>query len=713
MRTRLLIALGLAVVLALAIATVSSAVSGAAFTTFNPWVDGLFKAVCKNSLIDCNIYGAKPDVWINGGPSANGLGPDGQYFFAVLVPGGQPNPNDGGAKNLSDDYDKYTNRTFTVTNGEISAYTGTHDLDSGDFLDPNRKYCTKLRGCEPDGKPPLIRLLPYADTTNPGGVYILAICYLGDGYPVTPRDCKYDAFKVKQTYTASLYLWGMKFEDLNADGKADWEFGGFKDPGLSGWEITIKGTGFLGEPIDVTVKTGADGFWSWQKDYTYNKSTTLVAAKLTVCEVVKLGWTQSYPINPDCYPLEIQPAALAEVGDLDFGNWYPGEKSGVKFEDLDADGEAREVGEPGLKGWTIFVDYDGDKALDADEPSAVTASDGTYTITGIKPGTFKVYEVLQKGWTCSFPNPCSYEHTFYSRAVFKGNDFGNWYPATKGGYKWYDRNGDGNWDGDEPAISGWKIALYDAGDVLLKSQYTDENGYYEFTLKPGSYIVKEVCPNCDEWYQTWPVPSDGCGSGVYAITLVSQQVETDNDFGNYCLGHADFNTKGYWHNKNGLGELYADPDFSTLLEYINGLDPYDSPSGYFDNGEEPFDGYDEFNNPVPPAIDAFNAYGLVYNEISQFLVDPNAGGGGGDQEQLAQQLLAFIFNVNYRLGGSGATIWADGKWMSAQSVIDAAVAAWSSPTTDDDKYWEPILDGLNNNDSVPFIPEEPCTFVYP
>jgi hypothetical protein len=149
-----------------------------------------------------------------------------------------------------------------------------------------------------------------------------------------------------------------------------------------------------------------------------------------------------------------------------------------------------------------------------------------------------------------------------------------------------------------------------------------------------------------------------------------------------------------------------------LLVDINGLDPYNDPSGYFDNGEEPFDGKDEFGNLVPPAIDSFD-FGSIYNEISQFLVDPNAGGGGGDQEQLAQQLLAFIFNVNYRLDGFGAAIWVNGQWMSAQSVIDAAVAAWSSPTTDDDKVWEPVLDGLNNNDTVPFIHAGPCDFAYP
>ena len=172
-------------VIAMLVITVGQAasVSGASFTTYNAHVDGPGKDVCKNSAINCNIYGAKEYVWLNGGPAANGLGPDGDYFFAVLEPGGQPNPNDQGGvadKNLSDDFDAYTNRTFTVTDGEVSAYSGDHWLDSGQKeSNPDQK---------PNGLPPYIRLFPYSDTTNPGGVYILAICSLGEGYPVEPRD---------------------------------------------------------------------------------------------------------------------------------------------------------------------------------------------------------------------------------------------------------------------------------------------------------------------------------------------------------------------------------------------------------------------------------------------------------------------------------------------------------------------------------------------
>jgi hypothetical protein len=146
-------------------------VSGAAFTSVNENVDGTGHCQNGNPNVNCNIYDGKQYVWLNGGPSTAYVG-DGDYFFAVLAPGGQADPNDGSANNLSDDFDAYTNRTFSVSGGTVS-YGGSHDFDSNK-----------------------IRLADYADTPNPGGVYILAICSLADGYPVNPSDCKYDAFKI-------------------------------------------------------------------------------------------------------------------------------------------------------------------------------------------------------------------------------------------------------------------------------------------------------------------------------------------------------------------------------------------------------------------------------------------------------------------------------------------------------------------------------------
>jgi len=155
------------------VASANTPVTGAAFTTVNEGVDGTDH--CKNGspLTNCNIYNGKQYVWLNGGPSVAYVG-DGDYFFAVLCPGGQADPNDGADKNLSSPHDDYTNRTFSVAGGDVT-YSGTHDFDSNK-----------------------IRLMPYDDTCNPGGVYILAICSLADSYPVDPSDCKYDAFKIQE-----------------------------------------------------------------------------------------------------------------------------------------------------------------------------------------------------------------------------------------------------------------------------------------------------------------------------------------------------------------------------------------------------------------------------------------------------------------------------------------------------------------------------------
>jgi hypothetical protein len=184
----------------LALVATASGVSGAAFTTINSTADGggtgADEGLCHNGNgnVNCNQYYSKRFVWVNGGPDGNGL-TDGKYFFAVLVPGMQHDPNDQVPvtttdKNLSDDFDTYKNRTFEVKNGEIFSYTGNPGETPHDF------------GVDTaDNGEKKIRLFPYTDTSNNGGVYILAVCSLapdkkGNTYPVKSQSCKYDAFKI-------------------------------------------------------------------------------------------------------------------------------------------------------------------------------------------------------------------------------------------------------------------------------------------------------------------------------------------------------------------------------------------------------------------------------------------------------------------------------------------------------------------------------------
>lgn len=173
-------------------ARTSGPVTGAVFTTTDPTIDGSGHCKNGNEAVNCNIYDGKQYVWLTGGPGTSSL-PAGDYFFAVLQPGGQGgsrNPNDGTPKNLSDlspttntgAGDAWTNRVFTINPDGSISYAGTHDYDAA-----NNK----------------IRLMGYDDTPNAGGVYILAICAVPSSISSTnppgvdPSICKYDAFKAK------------------------------------------------------------------------------------------------------------------------------------------------------------------------------------------------------------------------------------------------------------------------------------------------------------------------------------------------------------------------------------------------------------------------------------------------------------------------------------------------------------------------------------
>jgi len=78
---------------------------------------------------------------------------------------------------------------------------------------------------------------------------------------------------------------------------------------------------------------------------------------------------------------------------------------GSKWSDLDGDGVWDQPDEPGLEGWTIFLDDDLDGVLDPGETSTTTAADGSYALTSLEPGTEPLYsfdanviQLFLSGW---------------------------------------------------------------------------------------------------------------------------------------------------------------------------------------------------------------------------------------------------------------------------------------------------------------------------
>ncbi|GEM_PF-2222053 len=96
----------------------------------------------------------------------------------------------------------------------------------------------------------------------------------------------------------------------------------------------------------------------------------------------------------------------------------PGSIRGNVFNDLNNNG-ARDLGEPGIPGWTMLLSGPGSATRVADV-------NGDYVFTDLFPGTYTVSEQSRNGWVQTFPNPATYSVSI-SLALkdVTGKDFGN------------------------------------------------------------------------------------------------------------------------------------------------------------------------------------------------------------------------------------------------------------------------------------------------
>ena len=144
-------------------AAMAQKVAGAIFTTL---IDG--------SSVDHNIYNAKQDVYLNGGPNspsapctAAGL-PDGDYYFQVTDPSGK----------IVLSTDPIEKRMVRVQGGIIKSYLGTtHSVSVG--------KCGSVT----------VQLIPFDDTPNPGGEYKAWMTPVAGFKGFLPSKSKTDNFK--------------------------------------------------------------------------------------------------------------------------------------------------------------------------------------------------------------------------------------------------------------------------------------------------------------------------------------------------------------------------------------------------------------------------------------------------------------------------------------------------------------------------------------
>ncbi|KKR16845.1 MAG: hypothetical protein UT77_C0002G0027 [Candidatus Daviesbacteria bacterium GW2011_GWC2_40_12] len=98
--------------------------------------------------------------------------------------------------------------------------------------------------------------------------------------------------------------------------------------------------------------------------------------------------------------------------------------AGEKFSDQNNNG-VKEAGEPGLSGWTIYLDTNDNGVLDGGETSVVTDSEGDYQFLSVSNGVVNVREVTQSNWQPKTPSGGKYVLTMTSNSSFISKDFGN------------------------------------------------------------------------------------------------------------------------------------------------------------------------------------------------------------------------------------------------------------------------------------------------
>jgi len=415
-----------------------------------------------------------------------------------------------------------------------------------------------------------------------------------------------------------------------------------------------------------------------------------------------------------------------------------------------------------------ITDPSGSVLLSSASPRMVTVSGGAFQLVQLAPfndtpnedGVYKVWLTPVSCYIGNTKNPGrhfgflpKYSKTDNFRVVVEPK------PQFLRVRKFRDCNANGVWDPDEKEIKDWEVHIIEPGGTAAYVKRTP----VDLPAYDGDWRVLEFLPSdsCRDWVQTAlivdgrPAPVAASATVRFVGSYVSDEIH-EVILGNTPLGRIgackfyDFNGNGRWDNceppipgvkfiltgndifagpgdpPNVTRTLYAGPGgcvtFCGLYPGVYTLEevaPAATPACNWqattptrvENIVVTCDGPDEhsyqFGNIISAGAD-FSSRSYWHKDgldgIARCL-DP----AGDLRQQLAMQLLEFVFNVWQHLGGPAMIQLPDGGWASTSDIIAQAVAAADSTAPDaQDLQRELIalLDQLNGSDSIVYIRQE-------
>jgi len=324
---------------------------------------------------------------------------------------------------------------------------------------------------------------------------------------------------------------GAKFIDTNGNGSLDSGEGPPSAPQrftVTATVVDSNGTSTLttqtwlpgdAQPSGVTLTAGEFYF-----PITVKQNLNDPFPTITIQEVVPSGWTQTTAAVPLLFVVangqEFTPTSVSQ---LNIGNFQQAAITGRKFNDLNGNGI--DNSDPGIAGWEVFLDANGNNSFDAGEVKTTTDASGNYKFDNLGPGTYTVREIQNPAWVQTTANPGSV--TLSSGATSNGGSFGNFKLQVISGQKFEDLSGDGVKNGSDAGLSGWTIfndrnnnGAVDSGE---ESTVTGANGSYSLNVGPGTVRIRELSQT--GWVQTTANPASYTGT--------SGDNRSSVDFGNF------------------------------------------------------------------------------------------------------------------------------------------------------------------------------------
>ena len=169
--------------------------------------------------------------------------------------------------------------------------------------------------------------------------------------------------------------------------------------------------------------------------------------------------------------------------------------SGQKYDDVNGNGQ-KDLDEPGLPDWTIFIETNGNGILDAEETFITTDAEGNYQFTNLVSDEYRIREVQKSGWTRTDPVADYLDVDLHNLYSSSGNDFGNFKLASITACKYADsevrQEVEENGIQSSLYTQGWGVTLTTDRE-LEDPQTTGQNGCYTWEgLGPNTnFLVTE------------------------------------------------------------------------------------------------------------------------------------------------------------------------------------------------------------------------------